>query len=262
MELDITEKKGKLEVINTANNLDKPLCDNLIEPLPNFSGFQWIIAGKSGTGKTSLLLSLLTQKSKKGEPKKSYRKLFDHIIVVSPTLAQGKSNKKDPLADLPEEQKFTEFNYQTMRTIYNMCEDFREEEEHTLVIYDDVTSQLKSDYQAMKLLGSFSQNRRHLFTSIFMLTQKWTEVPLPVRANCTHFSTYRPGNNIELESIMGEMAPFHKKHWLEIIKYIFDTDDRYAFLFVDLSMKKDNKVIFYNKFNRMSIEDHSTGISC
>ena len=262
MSLDICEKQGKLEVVNTANNLDQPLCDELIEPLPNYSGFQWIIAGQSGTGKTSLLLSLLTQKSKKGEAKKSYRKLFDHIIVVSPTLGQNKSNKNDPLRDLPDGQKFTEFNYQTMREVYDLCEEWREEEEHTLVIFDDVTSQLKRDYQAMKLLGEFSQNRRHVFTSIFLLTQKWTDVPLSVRANCSHFSSYRPKNNIELESICSEMMPFLKKHWLEIMNYIFTDEDRFAFLLVDMSMKKSNKVMFFNKFNRLLIEDPSTGIHC
>jgi hypothetical protein len=262
MALDITEKQGKLDVINSANNLDKPLCDNLIEPLPNYSGFQWIIAGQSGTGKTSLLLSLLTQKSKKGEAKRSYRKLFDHIIVVSPTLGSGKSNKKDPLADLPEEQKFKDFNYQTMRQVYDMCEEWREDDEHTLVIFDDVTSQLKKDYQAMKLLGEFSQNRRHIYTSIFLLTQKWTDVPLSVRANCSHFSSYRPKNNVELEAICSEMMPFLKKHWLEIMNYIFTDEDRFAFLLADMSMKKSNKVMFYNKFNRLLIEDPSTGINC
>lgn len=262
MSLDICEKLGKLKVINSANKLDQPLCDKMVEPLPNYSGFQWIIAGQSGTGKTSLLLSLLTQKSKKGEEKKSYRQLFDHIIVISPTLGQNKSNTNDPLRDLPEGQKFTEFNYQTMSEVYDMCEEWRDEDEHTLVIFDDVTSQLKRDYQAMKLLGEFSQNRRHIFTSIFLLTQKWTDVPLSVRANCSHFSSYRPKNNIELESICSEMMPFHKKHWLEIMNYIFTDEDRFAFLFVDMSMKKSNKVMFYNKFNRLLIEDPTTGIHC
>jgi hypothetical protein len=127
---------------------------------------------------------------------------------------------------------------------------------------DDVTSQLKRDYQAMKLLGEFSQNRRHIYTSIFLLTQKWTDVPLSVRANCSHFSSYRPKNNIELESICSEMMPFHKKHWLEIMNYVFTDEDRFAFLFVDMSMKKSNKVTFYNKFNLLMIDDPATGINC
>ncbi len=44
----------------------------------------------------------MTQKTEKNKPKKSYRKLFDKILICSPTLGQGKSLKSDPFKDLPE----------------------------------------------------------------------------------------------------------------------------------------------------------------
>ena len=114
-ELTITEKKGKLDVINTANNLDGELTEKMEEPLPNSNSFMWGIAGAPGSGKTTLLLSLMTQKSKKNEPKKSYRKLFDKILICSPTLGVGSSLKNDPFRDLPEEQKWKSFNNQSMQ---------------------------------------------------------------------------------------------------------------------------------------------------
>jgi Cdc6-like AAA superfamily ATPase len=256
MSLEITEKQGKLEVINTANNLDKPLCDNLIEPLPNYSGFNWIIAAPSGSGKTTLLTSLMTQKSKKGESKKSYRKLFDRIIIISPTLG-GSSMKKDEFKSIPEGQKFKEFNYETMRQVYDMCEENHENEEHTIVIMDDIGAQLRKSAAAEKLLVSFLQNRRHIWTSCFILVQKYRDLPTGIRNNMTHFCTFRPKNQLEIEAIMTELFPFKKTHWQQIIDYIFDNDDRFSFLFVDMSLKKTNKFRYFNKFNEMFIEEEN-----
>ena len=255
-ELDISEKQGKLEVINTANNLDKPLCDNLVEPLPNFSGFSWVIAAPSGSGKSTLLTSLMTQKSKKGEPKKSYRKLFDRIIIISPTMGNGTSMKNDPFKDIPEGQKFKEFNYETMRQVYDMCEENHDNEEHTIVLMDDIGAQLRKSAQAEKLLVSFLQNRRHIWTSCFILVQKYKDLPVGIRNNMTHFTTFRPKNQIEIEAIMMELFPYKKKHWQQIIDYCFDNDDRFSFLMVDMSLKKTNKFRFFNKFNEMFITEN------
>jgi Cdc6-like AAA superfamily ATPase len=122
MSLDIsTQKNKKLKIINTANHLDKQLCDYLPEPLPNYSGFNWVISGASGSGKTTLMTSVMSARKKKGI-RQSYRKVFDRIIICSPTLGQGKSAKNDPFYDVPGEQKFKEFNLQVMEEIYEMLE--------------------------------------------------------------------------------------------------------------------------------------------
>ena len=53
MPLKIKEhRQDKLSVKNTANNLDKELAD-MPDPLPNYSVFNMIIAGSSGSGKTT-----------------------------------------------------------------------------------------------------------------------------------------------------------------------------------------------------------------
>jgi len=66
MSLNIKEQPNKkLKIINTANNLDKVLADDLPEPLPNYSGFNWVIAGASGSGKTTLMTSIMSQRKRK-----------------------------------------------------------------------------------------------------------------------------------------------------------------------------------------------------
>lgn len=260
MSLSIYEKEGELDVMNSKNNLDKPLTESMMEPLPNYNGFMWLISGASGSGKTTLLTSLMSQKSEKGKPKQSYRKLFDRILICSPTLGNGKSLSKDPFKDIPEHQKWKTFNYQTMSEIMDAIEENNEEDENTVLILDDIGAMLRKDAKAEKLLVSLGQNRRHVKCSIFILVQKYRDMPTGIRSNCSHFITFRPKNNLEIEGIMEEMCPFKKKHWQQIINYVFDNDDRHAFLMIDMSMKNTNKFIFYNKFNQMYIEDEEEGI--
>lgn len=261
MSLEIYEKEGKLEVINTANNLDGELTDKMEEPLPNNNAFMWGICGSPGSGKTTLLLSLLTQKTPKGQPKKSYRKLFDRILIMSPTLGWGQSLKKDPFKDVPEGQKWKSFNNQTMAEAMDMIEENFDNDETTLLILDDVTSELRRNPHAEKQLSWLAQNRRHKRCAIFLLVQKYKAIPTAIRAAFSHFTTFKPKNNIEIESIMGELVPFKKQHWIQILNYIFENGDKFSFFHIDMSLRTTNKFLYYNKWNQMMIEDSENEIS-
>lgn len=260
-ELTITEKQGKLDVINTANNLDGELCEKMEDPLPNSNSFMWGIAGSPGSGKTTLILSIMTQKSEKNKPKKSYRKLFDRILIMSPTLGQGHSLKKDPFKDIPEDQKWTSFNNQTMAEVMDRIDENFENEENTLLILDDVTSELRRNPHAEKQLSWLAQNRRHKRCAIFILVQKYKAIPTAVRAAFSHFTTFKPKNNIEIEAIMSELVPFQKKNWIQILNYVFDNSDKFAFFHIDMSLKTTNNFLYYNKWNRMFIQDEENDIS-
>jgi nucleoside-triphosphatase THEP1 len=255
MALDIKEEANKkLGIINTANNLDNVLAKDLPFPLPNYSGFNMVISGSSGSGKTTLLTSMMSAPKKNGI-RQSYRKCFDHIIIVSPTLGQGKSMKKDPFSDVRAEQKFKSFNLQVINEIMEMLESFRENDEHSVLILDDVGSQLKKSAGAEKQLSTLLQNRRHLFCSVYILVQKFRDLPSSIRANMSHFITFRPKNCMEEESICMETMPFSRKHWRQIMDFIFDNTDKFSFLFIDMSLKQTNKFMYFKKFNQITITD-------
>lgn len=260
MSLSIYEKKNILDVQNTPNNLDKQLCKHLIDPLPNYNGFLILIAGSPGSGKTTLLVSLMSQKHKKGEPKRSYRECFNRILICSPTLTNGTSLKKNPFSDIPEHQIWKSFDKNSMEEIMDTINDNNDEEENTILILDDIGAMLRKDAKAEKMLVSLAQNRRHLNCSIIILVQKFKDMPTGIRSSASHFITFRPKNNLEMESIMEEMCPFKKKHWQQIMNYVFDNDDKHSFLFIDMSLRKTNKFIFYNKFNQMFIDDDENDI--
>ena len=254
MSLDITTQKNKkLKIFNTANNLDKELTKDLPSPLPNYSGFNWVISGASGSGKTTLMTSVMSARKKNGL-RQSYRNVFDKIIICSPTLGQGKSAKNDPFYDVAGGQKFKVFNNEVMDEIYEMCESNRDNEEHTVLILDDIGAQLRKSAGAEKKLVSLLQNRRHVFTSVFILVQRFRDLPTGVRSNMSHFCSFRPKNMLEEEAICAETMPFHKKYWRQIMDYIFENDDKFSFLMIDMSLKETNKYRYFNKFDPMEIE--------
>jgi len=258
MSLEIKQEKNKkLKIMNTANNLDKQLCDSLPCPLPNYSGFNWVISGASGSGKTTLLTSVMSARKKNGI-RQSYRKVFDKIIICSPTLGQGKSAKNDPFYDVPGDQKFKVFNNDVMNEMYTMLEGHRENDEHSILILDDIGSQLRKSAGAEKQLVSLLQNRRHVFTSVFILVQRFRDIPTGIRANMSHFVTFRPKNMLEEEAICAELLPFKKQCWRQIMDYIFSNEDKFSFLMVDMSLKETNKYLYYNKFDPMEINENTT----
>ena len=251
--LEIKEEPNhKLKIMNSANHLDKKLADDIPEPLPNYSGFNFVISGSSGSGKTTLLTSVMSARKKNGI-RQSYRKCFDKILICSPTLGQGKSMKKDPFSDIPEEQKWKEFNNRVMDEIYKTLEENRDEEEHSVLILDDIGSQLRKSAGAEKQLVSLLQNRRHMFCSVFILVQKFKDLPMGIRNNMSHFVSFRPKNQMEMESICGETMPFCKKNYQQIMNYVFDNDDKFSFLMIDMSLKETNKFRYFKKFNEIFI---------
>jgi nucleoside-triphosphatase THEP1 len=255
MALEIKQEINKrLKIFNTANNLDKQLCDDLPDPLPCYSGFNFVISGASGSGKTTLLMSIMASRKKNGI-RQSYRKLFDKILICSPTLGQGKSAKNDPFHDIPGDRKWKTFNNENMNEIYETLQSNREEEEHSVLILDDIGAQLRKSAGAEKQLVSLLQNRRHVFCSVFILVQRFRDLPPGIRNNMSHFVTFRPKNILEEESICSELLPFKKACWRQIMDYVFDNEDKFSFLMVDMSLKQTNKYRYFNKFDPLEISE-------
>jgi Cdc6-like AAA superfamily ATPase len=251
MSLLITETKNNLEIQNSENNLDKPLCSDLPFPLPNYSGFMMMIAGSSGSGKTTCLYSMMLKKKYKGK-RQSYRKVFDNVYVVSPTIGKS-SMKKDPFSKLPEDQKYELLSLQTLNELEEIFEDNKEEDKNSCLILDDVGSQLKKNGVYQKLT-QIIQNRRHNKLSIFILVQKFKDVPTGIRNNLSHFITFLPKNNIEKEAIFTELFPFNKKYANDLISYVYN--GKHDFLFVDMSLKNSNKFEYFKNFNPLNITEN------
>ena len=244
---------AKLKVHNTPNNLDKPLAPDLPEPLPNYSGFSMLICGASGSGKTTLLYSIMSKSKKKGV-RQSYKGLFDRVYIISPTMAKD-SMKNDPFKTIPEDQVWRSLTKDALDELDDMLDDNRAEGLNSIVILDDVGSQLRKSAAIDKKLTSMIQNRRHQYCSYITLLQRFRDAGTGIRNNLSHFISFRPKNKPEMDAISNELFPYDNKKNMQILNHIFETNNNYAFIFVDMSLKKTNKFLFYSGFNPLVIDE-------
>lgn len=244
------EENSKLHITKTKMNCDDKLGD-LPPPLDTMvSGSALAIVGHSGSGKTTLMASLLGSNKKKGI-RQSFKKLFDNVVIISPSLHTISSGIFKGISD---EKKFSVFDNEALDKVDELTEEEPEDEEdtnYTLLILDDVSSQLKKNKQLEKRLISLFQNRRHKQLTIWVISQKFKDIPNGIRSNLSHFITFKPKTLPEMEAIYTEMLPFSKKYMLNFFDYLFK--ERHSFLFVDMSMRNSPNFQYYRKFNRLNI---------
>lgn len=234
------------------NNLDNVLSPKLPSMFPHHSGFTWCVVGWSGSGKTTLLYSLMTAKAHQGK-RQSYKQLFNKIYVVSPTMAKS-SMKNDPFSNLPPNQIHREVSLAILQELDANIKKNREDDLHSVIIFDDVSSQLRKKAEIEKYLEKMLQNRRHDFCSYFILVQKFKNLSTGIRSNMSHISLFRPKNNVEKIAICSEMFPYKQDKCDEIMKFIYEEDkekDKHSFLYVDMSLKKSSAYIFHKNFNEL-----------
>lgn len=158
------------------------------------SGHQSLFCGPSGSGKTSLMMAFLTNKH-------LYRRVFDTILVFMPP--NSRASLPNELLDTLEHPPFDELTSNTLSEAMNILEENSADQLNSLVIFDDVTSALK-DNAILRQLTHLSFSRRHLRTSIWMLSQTLVSIPLQLRKNFTHLYLFKPRNYKEIEHVFAE----------------------------------------------------------
>lgn len=243
MQIHETANK-RIKIHNSKNNLDKPLArkGTIPEPLPNYSGFQMLILGSAGSGKTTFLTSILND---------YYKQVFQKIIIVSPTLGSGESQKDDIFADHPRERVFDDLNESNMDDILEQVDEARKNKENTLLLLDDVSTDLKRSKYIERKLGMLSKNRRHKFLSIVCIMQKWKDSPTGFRCNCSHFVCFDLQNGMERQSFCDEVFTLGKKKADAVWNHVFESNEPHTFLYIDKSRRLAHKSLYFKKFNQL-----------
>jgi len=252
--MSITIKK------NDEIKLDIPkfLCDNdavgqhlndhPLTELLNVYGFTCLI-GRPGSGKSSMAISLMTQK----EPK-IYRKTSHHVIIMMPANSIG-SLKKNPFKCLPSENIYNELTDQSINQVFQNIDIASKEDEKTLLFIDDMTTDLKKSKFIIETLKRMIYNRRHLKLNIIITAQSYVNLPLDLRKNITNLVLFRPPKK-EMELIFSEMIESKKELFCDVMKIAYDK--AHNFLFVNVPsqrmFKNFDELIFHEEDSDNELE--------
>lgn len=223
-------------------------CDNCLGThiptvLPS-QHFAWCFSGKAGSGKTSLLMSLLCGKGKA----RVYRKVYDHVHLIAPSHSLA-SMKKDYFKNHPKDRVHNELTGDILNKIKEEAKELREDEKgNTLIVIDDMAVYLKNKY-VIKELGDIIANRRHYGISLAILIQSYLFLPLIIRKQLTHLCMWKPTNRKEMESVFGELIYLDKESCNKLHKFVFR--DKYDFLYLDVN----NQHPFHRNFNTLEISE-------
>ena len=201
------------------------------------------VIGKPGSGKTSLLISMLTGKGSK----RVFRKVFDHILVVMPSSSRG-SIRKNPFKNHKPEKLYETLNYSSITAIYEQLHASTEENEKTLLILDDVGAALKNA-EIGTLLRQIIYNRRHLKVHIVVLLQSYLSVPKEIRKLITNCFMFKP-SKVEFLNFCEELFETKKETAMDIMKLAYDKPEEHQYIMLNVNAQK-----MYRNFDEIIIHE-------
>lgn len=218
------------------------ICDQKIDsegtqlggdnPMPNYSATILFI-GKPRSGKSSLAFSMIATKNK------CYHRLFSKIfIVIPPTSLSSLSIKQIKR----HKRIYPELNIETLEKIDTETDELNEEQGkagHSLIIFDDVGSSIKSDHRLEERLKEFSWNFRHRSRTQWYLLQTYRSLSLGIRKVATHLIIFKL-SQLELELIQNELVLWvSKRQWIDICRHVYDAKyGKHSAMYIDLENQK------------------------
>lgn len=242
-----TEENAGMKNDKVDMMCDDDMCDCMNPAIDSLKrSFNMIVVGRPGSGKTNWLINLLKQGQYQDE-RKGLRKMFHNVVVCSPSIS---SLKKNVFSKIDDSQLFEEFDINFIQFVKELTEIEAENNHRTLVICDDVGTQLRKDAQVEKAFLQMAFNRRHRRLSIITTVQSYKNLPVGLRTSASHLVLFRPTNQKELIAVWEEvLGPIPRQNLNSFIEWIFDV--KHNFLWVDMSLISSPKFVFYKNWERI-----------
>jgi hypothetical protein len=193
------------------------------------TSFSMILNGRSGSGKTNLLINML-------DSTEFYKGHFNVIYYISPTEDDLIKNLKQKIITVKPTQKVLADIIQMMKDIIKKKN--INKAPRVLVILDDVQNDDKF-MRCNEILNLFLAGR-HLNISTILMSQSLTKTPRSARINA-NLIVYFKGTGSELELISQEMRPMHLRMNVFKQKIMDALTEPYSFIVIDNRAATDNK---------------------
>jgi len=205
--------------------------------LPKFP-FSAVISGRSGSGKSQLLLNILSRSE-------MYGNYFHCILVFSPTANDLDDTYKS--LDLPKENFIKEFDSTMLQNILDNRKklikdkgiEYVSKYSRVLLIFDDMIAEKKflESPENLKLFTLL----RHYLCSVIILSQSFKKIPRSIRINANYLAIF-PSLESEIMVLLEEITPsgITKKDFRNILDYC--TKDKYSFLSINNHADQDKRI--------------------
>lgn len=207
--------------------LNSCMEDNIIPKHP----FSAMFCGKSGSGKTQMLLNMLKKKH-------FYKGYYNLTFLFSETAGDGCDDLYAKNTDIPEEHMFkpdadglNQLDH-IIKTQKKIIKDKGiSKSPKILIIFDDIAHSRKFLASRQYLLMHIAN--RHFNISCISLSQSYVKIPRSCRCNLSAIAFFHGGTNTEKERLSQEHTPSNhtEKEFLQIINHA--TADKYDFLFIN-----------------------------
>ena len=211
-------------------------CDNVINPKllkypmikEAFSTTSFnVICGRMGSGKTSLLTSLIKSKD-------VFKKCFETIYVFMPYNSRSSIQNDIYGKNLPPEQLFETLTLENITQVYEEIQEHSKEKYNSLIVIDDFQVALK-DPEILKVLCKIVTKMRHLRTTIFLLQQNFQALAKPLRELVSNLILFNLGKS-QNEKVFEEAIQLHKDKYQQIIDMAFK--DPHDWILINLNKSR------------------------
>lgn len=231
MKDDINIYPVKIE-LNEEEKILKKKWDVLPETLPH-DNFILLMMAPPRSGKSVLIMNLLFNEIF------NYKKLYDKIIFISPTLLNDKTLKyvveDDDIIKIHEYDDISNID----GIIKGIIDDQKETKQHTLIILDDMVGQLGNNN---KELNTLATRYRHFNISMIITSQNYKSFGVLLRNCASHWIFFKTNMLKEQGKIFEDMNSY--PNFKEL--YNKATNERYSFIYID-----QNNLKVYKKFNEL-----------
>ena len=191
-----------------------------------------VITGTMGSGKSSLIVSLL---------RGVFKKCFHSIYVIMPPNSRA-SIENDIFSKLPEDQVYDDLNENVLNEIYDKLKDNSSEGYFSLLIVDDFQDMFKQK-NIEKLLQKIILKMRHIRTTTFLLQQNVKSLPRNLRLLVSNYITFDLGKS-QMMDLFDESIQLDKNKFQEVMDLGFK--QKHDWLLINLRNKN-----IYAKFDKI-----------
>ena len=227
------------KIRKVIDDSDNNVIDMGILPNVRFFG---LLVGKTGCGKTNLLINLLLN------PEFGYDKIFkgENMYIFSGSLNSDEKIKKlIEVKEIPDENLYDAVNDDELNRLYDKLEEEymeRKEDdlpvEYPLILLDDLSFTGGFHGKKFNALVRFAQNSRKLGISVLVTTQYYSQILPAIRANISFAILYQCSQK-NLENIESEHNFFHKRNMF-VNMFRDNVKDKRDFIVVNYDNKIEN----------------------